>query len=225
MNKPEFIKDLGTRIIYNKHPFKFALWKCGEIGCNNTFEASFHDISSRRKRNCGCRMNLQTLPDTLNGVRILEDLGTIKNRRHAMFECPICNSPYRAEVSSMKLGRAKMHCGCYIKPKTEKPIKIKKDKVFVPRQKDHPLWTTWKGMVNRCHYEKDNSYHNYGGRGITVCDRWRYSFLAFIEDMPAKPEGKYTLDRINNDMNYEPYNCKWSTYEEQHANKRLNKRN
>ena len=74
-------------------------------------------------------------------------------------------------------------------------------------------------MLSRCYRPNSNGFHNYGGRGITVCDRWRESFANFLADMGERPEGK-TLDRINVDGNYEPGNCRWATATEQMANRR-----
>lgn len=74
-------------------------------------------------------------------------------------------------------------------------------------------------MRRRCLNPKDQAFHNYGGRGITVCEEWRYSFQAFIDDMGRCPPG-LTLDRINNDGNYEPGNCRWTDRVTQARNKR-----
>lgn len=73
-------------------------------------------------------------------------------------------------------------------------------------------------MIQRCTNPKSKSYENYGGRGIKVCDRW-LTFKNFLEDMGEPPPGQ-TLDRIDNEGDYEPENCKWSTYEEQSVNSR-----
>lgn len=83
-----------------------------------------------------------------------------------------------------------------------------------------PEFRCWLGMRIRCHYPNKREWKWYGGRGITVCERWRQSFENFLADMGPKPSPEHTLDRINNDGNYEPGNCRWATEDEQRANKR-----
>jgi hypothetical protein len=78
-------------------------------------------------------------------------------------------------------------------------------------------------MVNRCHREGTLSFRNYGARGIRVCDRWRESFASFLEDMGRKPTPQHTIDRVNNDGNYEPGNCRWATRRQQSLNTRVNR--
>lgn len=84
------------------------------------------------------------------------------------------------------------------------------------------VYHIWYEMMRRCFDPKTRSYRNYGARGITVCERWQDPLL-FAEDMGPRPQG-LTLERINNDGNYEPGNCKWATWEEQANNRRGNRR-
>ena len=82
---------------------------------------------------------------------------------------------------------------------------------------------TWRAMFQRCTNPKDKRFKNYGGRGITVCDRWK-KFVNFYEDMGDRPKG-LTIDRVNNNGNYEKSNCRWATLIEQANNKCLYKNN
>lgn len=75
-------------------------------------------------------------------------------------------------------------------------------------------------MKTRCYKEKHKNYPNYGGRGITVCDRWLESVENFVSDMGFRPSDKHSLDRIDNNKGYSPENCRWSTQKEQCSNKR-----
>jgi len=83
----------------------------------------------------------------------------------------------------------------------------------------HPLYDLYYDMVGRCHRPTHARYANYGGRGITVCERWRADFWAFVADMGERPDG-LTLDRRDNDAGYSPNNCRWATHKEQVHNRR-----
>jgi hypothetical protein len=77
-------------------------------------------------------------------------------------------------------------------------------------------------MKLRCYNKNFKEYKHYGGRGITICKRWLESFENFFEDMGPKPFQKSSIERINNNGNYEPGNCKWSYPEEQNRNRQYN---
>jgi hypothetical protein len=88
--------------------------------------------------------------------------------------------------------------------------------------KGTPEYSSWRAMKNRCYRQSNNNYKDYGGRGITVCDRWLNSFEAFYEDMGPRPSLKYSIERRENNGNYEKSNCYWATDTEQANNKRNN---
>ena len=82
-----------------------------------------------------------------------------------------------------------------------------------------PLYSTWKGMRQRCNDPHSKSWKDYGGRGIRICARWD-DFAAFLADMGPKPSPRHSIDRINNDGHYEPDNCRWATREAQRKTRR-----
>lgn len=107
-------------------------------------------------------------------------------------------------------------CGCLSRENSKRLMnKILEGK---DRRSNHPLYMTWRKMIDRCQNPKHIKYKLYGGRGIKVCHEW-YDFWVFVSDMGTKPEG-YTLERKNGDLGYNKDNCKWATYEEQNNNRR-----
>lgn len=98
----------------------------------------------------------------------------------------------------------------------------------MPLYRDHGVWQTpeyraWRGIIRRCTLPTNPAYSKYGGRGIQVCDRWRLSFHAFVEDVGMRPSPELSLDRIDNDGHYEPGNVRWATRKTQQRNKRNNR--
>lgn len=124
-----------------------------------------------------------------------------------------CGGSTISFASSLRRGRARS-CGC---------LKIE---MFVARkgelhyQSRTPEYSAWSHMVQRCTNPSSKSYKHYGARGITVCERWRTSFVDFLADMGKRPTNEHSLDRIDNDQGYEPGNCRWATIHTQNTNKR-----
>lgn len=83
-----------------------------------------------------------------------------------------------------------------------------------------PEYTCWQNIKCRCYRKSYRDYYLYGGRGIQVCDRWRYCFDNFVRDMWPRPSKKYSIERIDTNWDYEPSNCKWADKFEQAKNKR-----
>lgn len=105
-------------------------------------------------------------------------------------------------------------CGCY------------RDELQTTHGKSSSCeYKTWANMIARCTNPKEHYYANYGGRGITICDRWKNSFEEFYADMGDRPSGNYSIERLDVNGNYEPSNCVWATSFQQQRNIRVQRNN
>lgn len=123
-----------------------------------------------------------------------------------------CGGSINSSISAVRRGQV-AHCGCGRKrmKRTEHGHAV--------HGAVSATYQSYQGAKSRCFNPRNRSFHAYGGRGITMCDRWRDSYISFVEDMGERPENT-TLERINVDGNYDPGNCKWATWQEQVRNTR-----
>lgn len=132
---------------------------------------------------------------------------------HVLCRCR-CGVEKWVHISNLTSGKT-LSCGCDKHRKASE--NLTKHGMF-----GTPTYSTWSSMMTRCFNKNSKSFNNYGGRGVSVCDRWK-KFEHFLEDMGEKPNKGISIERINNNGNYEPGNCVWATAKEQNRNRRNTK--
>ena len=155
-------------------------------------------------------------PNTYFGrLRLIEDKGMVRrpnrlNVRMGEVEC-FCGNIFTTRITGLKSGKVRS-CGCILRNKN-------RERFTIHNMSNSPEYCSWECMKGRCMNPHNKFYHNYGAKGITVCDEWM-KFENFYRDMGPKPSNKHSIDRIDTTGNYCKENCRWTTREVQDRNKR-----
>lgn len=135
------------------------------------------------------------------------------NRRRGIFLCD-CGTTTITAIYDVRNGHT-ISCGCY---HDEIRRKIRVTHGHTSCRRSTPEYRAWKAMKGRCLDPNNISYKNYGGRGVTVCDEWLHDYPSFLKEIGKRPSKNHSVDRINNNGNYEPGNVRWATRKEQRRN-------
>lgn len=162
----------------------------------------------------GRKCAIELVGQTFGRLTVRERVGT-RNKK-AMWQCVCdCGGTTVTSTGNLRSGMAQS-CGCLARERAS-------NYHWRHGGCDSREYQTWSSVKQRCLNSLYAGYANYGGRGISVCERWLNSFEAFCEDMGPSPSGEHSIDRIDNDGNYEPGNCRWATKGEQMRNTRKNR--
>ena len=154
-------------------------------------------------------------------LRVLAFSHRVRMRVYWTCRCE-CGTERSFAADRIRVGKT-VSCGCFARETARRILQVRRLKE-AGRKPSYPRERRIRqGIIGRCHNPRSDHFPKYGGRGITVCDRWRQSFDNFLADLGPAPSPEHSLDRVDNDRGYEPGNCRWATRGEQARNKRNNR--
>jgi hypothetical protein len=198
--------------------------------CGEPYQTSIYKLKSGENKGCGCQNRIQYLPgQKINECIVIKELQPKGYSRYFLFQCH-CGKEFANHMNLIKGGRVK-GCGCLEKKFHigQIPYNLGKSNPNIKKYKKDcwnsrlPEYRTWISIKQRCYNSNHSRYYRYGMRGIKVCDRWLHSFENFFIDMGERGNKKLSIERRNNDGDYEPNNCYWGTSAEQSINKSSNR--